>query len=399
MPKSSSRTIVKATSVAVDLLTGAYPAFVYGGGCNHIPVFCFHGVEPELLEQQLRFLTENNYHTLKTSDLEAILYGYKPLKPRSVMLTFDDGWGSLWSVGLPLFKKYDIKVVVFLAAGRIFDGKAGHNLDDLHVGKCDESSVLQRDSSEIPLLTWDEIYKMHETGLVDFQSHSFSHSKVFVTNKIEDFVQPPSMKNYEVFEIPEWQPDENQHMQFGRPLYASSPRLGNSRRYIEDPEIRHVCQTYVIENGGLSFFHRPNWRWELEELVMYYRKTHGNYGRYETSEEHRQAILSELIKSKGLIEGRLPGKEVSHMCYPWHNYSRTSIELSHEAGYKTNFAGKVMHRYWGILMGNPILIARIGGDFFLRLPGKGRESLLKPLFNKILRHLRVPRSMPKEQIV
>ena len=49
------RTIRKARTMAVDLATGAYPSFVYGGALRGVPVFTTHGVTPDLLEKSRQF--------------------------------------------------------------------------------------------------------------------------------------------------------------------------------------------------------------------------------------------------------------------------------------------------------------------------------------------------------
>ena len=346
---------------------------MYGGALRRTPVFCLHGVEPQLFEAQLRFLTANNYHTLTTEDLEELMSGSLDSERKSVMLTFDDGWGSLWSVGLPLLKKYGVKVVVFLAAGRIRSGGLGPDLD------------LRRDSSEHPFLTWEEIGEMHETGLVDFQSHTLTHNRVFCSPRIVDFAHPSLMHECDLLQVPEWNTDGAASPRLGRPVYASSPRTGECRRYLEDPGLRQACEKYVADLGGTGFFRRPRWRRGLAGLACGYRENSTAPDRYETDEERRLALWREMHESKRLIEQHLPGKTVRHVAYPWHCYSKLAVELSSEAGYLTNFVGKLSRRYDGVQRGTPALVARVGEDFLFRLPGKERVPLLRVLLGKLAR--------------
>jgi len=328
----------------LDLLTGAYPPFVYGAACRDVPVFCFHGVETESFVAQLEFLAANGYRTVTIDEALA-----NPGRT-SVMLTFDDGWGSLWDVGLPLIKKYDVRIVVFLAAARM---------------------------GESPFLTWEQIGDMHETGLVDFQSHTLNHSRVFCSEKIEDFLHPSFGKT--PFDLPEW--ERGPHA-LGRPIYRSHPRMGDCRRYLEDDQLRAACESHAADHGGEDFFRRPDWRADLRELVG----KHPPRGRFETNEEREKALWRELDGSKRMIEERL-GKPVNHVCYPWHCYSTLALDLSSKAGYETAFVAKVSGRYRGIRRGNPCLVGRTGGDFFFRLPGKGRVSLARILLRKLCRHM------------
>lgn len=393
MASTKTRAVLDAASMTKNLLVGAYPGFVYGGPASRgVPVFCFHGVEPVLLEQQLGFLTENGYRTLSTNELHRIATGDRRPDLKSVMLTFDDGWGSLWSVGLPLFKKYNVRIVVLLAAGRIPSGDVGPTMDDRAHGRAHPTKVPGRDSSDHPLLTWEEVRSMHDTGLVDFQSHTLTHARIFSSPRIVDFARPSILGRYTLLQMPEWSPEDPGPPRLGRPMYASAPRTGEARRYLEDPDLRAACEDYVAEQGGGQFFHRAGWRRELLGWVNHYRMSHTSTARYETDEERAQAVWRELRDSKELIEERLPGKSVTHVGYPWHCHSRLAVELSAKAGYLTNFVGKVRGRFIGIRPGEPCLVARVGGDFLFTLPGKGRVSLLRVLFSKLVRRSLSPES-------
>ena len=340
MSRALRQNLIEIASTAVDVISLRYPPFVYGGQVRGVPVFCFHEVEPQSFEAQLKFLSQNGYRTITTDELS-------DPPGNSVMLTFDDGWGSLWSAGLPLIKKYDARIIVFLAAGRI---------------------------GRHPFLTWDQAGEMHRTSLVDFQSHTLTHSRVFCSPKIVDFAHPSL--DLGVMDTPEW---ESLPFSLGRPIYESYPRMG-CRRHLEDDDLRAACESLAGREG---FFKRSVWRADLHALVREHRPS----GRFETDEEMTTALSRELVESKRIIEEHL-GKEIRHICYPWHCYSKLAVELSAKAGYEMSFVGKLRGRYYGIQPGSPTLIARVGGDFFFRLPGKGRIPLLRILLTKIARRAR-----------
>ncbi|MHB0913140.1 MAG: polysaccharide deacetylase family protein [Armatimonadota bacterium] len=332
---------MKHKSVArmvMEFAACAYPDFVYGKTCGRVPVFCMHGVDASF-EEKLAFLAENGYRTITTDEMHLLGSG-----ERAVMLTSDDGWGSLAEVGLPLLQKYGAKMVVFLATARM---------------------------GEKDFLNWDEVRKMHATGLFDFQSHTHTHGRVFDSPHIVDFLGPEYLAKSTCFHVPEGE--------MGRPIYTSSPRLV-ALRYVEDEDLRRVCEKYANCEG---FFERQGWRAELRRLA----EAHGASGRYETGSERRQAIAYELLESKRLIEEYLPGKSVEHLCYPWHAFTPEVVEISHDIGYSTNFAGKLDGRYFGVRAGKPSIVARVGEDFFFRLPGRGRRSLSQVLAAKLRRRV------------
>jgi hypothetical protein len=46
------------------------------------------------------------------------------------------------------------------------------------------------DRSDVPFATWPELRVLHEEGTVDLQSHTYSHTMMFVGERVIDFVTP-----------------------------------------------------------------------------------------------------------------------------------------------------------------------------------------------------------------
>lgn len=383
-------------STANDVCFMKYPSFVYGRGVSEgeIPSFCFHSAEHGEFETYLQFLSENGYKTLTMDESYNIIT--KKLHPpkRAVLLTFDDGMGSVWSVAYPLLRKYGLKATVFLVPSRIRNReKYFFNLDDCWSGKTrDIEEVLNRDQSDQPFLTWEEIIEMHESGVIDFQSHTVTHSLIFTNSKIIDFVSPSLFLNFHNFEIPAIRENGmdmiGNGVRFGTPLYASASRVSGARRYFDDEGLRERCISFVQENGGIEFFENRKWRNELYRVAEQYRRPYLLNDRYETVDERDKAILYELEESKKLIEGNVPGKKVEHMAYPWGIGSNISMHLSRSLGYLSNLWVKVCDRYIPRVGDDPFKLARISSDFFLCLPGNDRLSLLGVVLNKFKKRLK-----------
>ena len=102
-----------------------YPQFVYKPlpflPAGEIAVFAFHTVDPDYLERQLQYLKENGYQTLNATELLQTINGTRQAERNTVVLTFDDGRGSLWSVAYPLLEKYDMKAIAFIVSGAVPD--------------------------------------------------------------------------------------------------------------------------------------------------------------------------------------------------------------------------------------------------------------------------------------
>lgn len=139
------------------LFNGTLPSFVTARRppetLKGVPVFNSHIVETATFAADLKFLKANGYCTIGSRDLVNYLNGGTQLPPRSVMLTFDDGPRNFYDVAFPLLKHYDAKAVHFIAPG-------------LHA----EEPAASTDARP---MSWSEIREIHDSGLVDFQSHTF----------------------------------------------------------------------------------------------------------------------------------------------------------------------------------------------------------------------------------
>ena len=69
-------------------------------------------ITPSLFEEDLKFLTENNYKTITVKDLINYVYSDYELPEKCIMLTFDDGYYNNYTYAYPLLKKYNCKAVI-----------------------------------------------------------------------------------------------------------------------------------------------------------------------------------------------------------------------------------------------------------------------------------------------
>lgn len=361
--------LARVTEVPRDLLSGGYPPFVTGGalGRDEIPVFVFHSLEPHAFGANLSFLHDNGYVTLSAAEYLEALTGSRPAPEQAVLLTIDDGRASVYSVGLPLLRRFGMKAVVFLVPSRVGDEPP----------RAIAEGTLAAPSANEGFLSWSEIEILARTGLFEFESHSLSHARVHVAPKVVDFVGPGAREGYRSLDVPRIHEGGGDvpvaDIPLGTPLLASEPRLGEALRFFEEEAARSAA---VRRAADESLFANPQWREELRRLTP-----DPVAGRFETAEEQAAAIRRELLGSKTLIEERT-GRPVSHLCYPWHVSGPTSERIAREAGYRTAFSGKVK----GVPVTRPggdlSRIARIGEDWLETLPGKGRRSAFSVLRSK-----------------
>lgn len=362
-----AKSLAEVREVGVDLLLGRYPGFVYGQQLaeGEIPVFVFHGVERRPFEEMLRFLERNGYSTLTSEDLlrlHADRGGEMPPKP--VMITFDDGLKSVHDAAFPLLERYRFRATVFLIPGRI--------------GESEELSG------------WAEIAAMHQSGVIDFQSHTNRHELIFTSPGIVDFLCPELLDRFHEFEFPREclaRGAETGDLPFGRPLYTTAPRMSDERRFLGEPELVRACIEHVAADGA-AFFEGGDWRGELNRVVRRYRVDNPENGRYETEEDRRAAISADLRASKDIMEKKLPGKAVRSLCLPWGVGGTAALEAARSAGFDAVYWGKVDGMLVYRRFADPFRISRIGEDFFPLLPGEGRRSVRQLVMKKIGKRFR-----------
>lgn len=93
-----------------------------------IPVFLYHffhnhtrfdnmttviSMRIDRFEEQMKYLSDNDFMTLKLKDLENYIKGKVQIKEKSVVITIDDGSSTIYSLAYPVLEKYKINATVF----------------------------------------------------------------------------------------------------------------------------------------------------------------------------------------------------------------------------------------------------------------------------------------------
>jgi len=134
----------------LDLIAGHYPAFLFGLPVGDIlPVFHFHETTPQALEPALAYLRDNGYRTVGADELGTFVRGGRHPGDRTVVLTFDDAWASLWLVVGPLLARYDMRAVVYAIPALVEDAAAVR--PTLDHGAVDSE---REDAGPQPFCTW-----------------------------------------------------------------------------------------------------------------------------------------------------------------------------------------------------------------------------------------------------
>jgi len=138
-----------------------------GGESVCVPIIMYHQVKtfnagkdvilPWEFENDLKYLSENNYITITMSDLIDYVYNGKSLPEKPVILTFDDGYLNNYVYVYPLLKEYNMKIVFSII---------GKNIDDF--------TNIPDDNIDYSHVTWDQLCEMLDSGCVEVQNHTYN---------------------------------------------------------------------------------------------------------------------------------------------------------------------------------------------------------------------------------
>jgi peptidoglycan/xylan/chitin deacetylase (PgdA/CDA1 family) len=125
-----------------------------------VPILLYHRFGPlagdsmtvttDTFKSELKYLSDNGHRVIPLGELVDYYLGRKKSPPpRTVVITVDDGHKSVYTDMFPLVKKYQIPVTLFIYPSAI--------------------------SNASYAMTWAQLREMKETGLFDFQSHTYWH--------------------------------------------------------------------------------------------------------------------------------------------------------------------------------------------------------------------------------
>lgn len=162
-------------------LLAAAPATAQPAGRRFVSI-AFHDVVDTAAEMDsdsvdsarlVRFfdwLKGDGWTVISLDDVAAAGEGRRPLPDKSILLTFDDGYRSVYTRVFPLLLAYNFKTVIGLVGAWLdapMDGQVQYG----------DKLVPRRN-----FLSWEEVREMQATGLVEVASHSFGLHKGILAN-------------------------------------------------------------------------------------------------------------------------------------------------------------------------------------------------------------------------
>ncbi len=149
------------------------------GIADKIPVLTYHSIDESgsvistgaaTFRGQMKSLKEDGFNVVSLNDLTANLRENKTLPPKTIALTFDDGFQNFYAAAFPVLAECGFTATVFL----VTEHCEKYNDWDDHLPTIERSK----------LLSWNEIKELHNHG-IEFGAHTLTHPNLTRLNMKE----------------------------------------------------------------------------------------------------------------------------------------------------------------------------------------------------------------------
>lgn len=108
-------------------------------------------ITEKLFREQLKMLKDNGYTTITEDQLIAYLQGHGRIPEKSVFLTIDDGYESVYKIAYPILKEMGMQATLFVIA------------NDVEIGF----------RKNVPMANWQQIKEMSDSGIIHIGNHTY----------------------------------------------------------------------------------------------------------------------------------------------------------------------------------------------------------------------------------
>lgn len=135
-----------------------------------LPIIMYHSVSknskslgkfiisPKEFEEDVIYLKKQGYTTIGVEDLIAFEYNNVDLPEKPIMLTFDDGYSSIYTYIYPILKEYECKAVISIV-GEYVDKSTKNPYPD-------------------PYINWMQVEEFINSKNIEIQNHTYSMHKL-----------------------------------------------------------------------------------------------------------------------------------------------------------------------------------------------------------------------------
>jgi peptidoglycan/xylan/chitin deacetylase (PgdA/CDA1 family) len=281
-----------------------------------------------IFADHLEKLSAAGFRSVSLDEIRDYVAGKRSLPPRSMCVTFDDGYLDAWTYAVPILRKYGFTAAVFVSP-EFVDPR------DIVRPTLDETGFDEMDRETLEVrgfMSWSELRRASDENVLSVESHGLTHTFYPTGPEVIDFHHPGDSYHWLDWNArPEEKPfyigrPDGERVPWGTPVYLHGKSL-MVRRYFPDPRETDQMTEFVRAKGGEAYFRRDGWRETLLSEIQKIRRARPAKDRYETPGERRSRYEDEIRESRRRIEERT-GRRPGYFVFPGGGYDDDSFELA-----------------------------------------------------------------------
>jgi hypothetical protein len=276
--------------------------------------------------QHLEYFRKN-FTVISLKELWHIRSGFSEPVRKPLVITFDDGYSDNYTWAFPILKEYGLRATIFVSPGL-----------------ADSRDIVRGPGDPPGFLSWREMKIMEESGLVDIQSHTMTHTRYFISDRITGFHRPGGDILYPVLNssmkhraLTLNDPDFERILPFGFPLFEESSSVLARKVTISNEFISECIER--LRDYDFSRYEFSEAYDRVLDLYDDFRKSDRIIEARETEAEYLERVSYEIAGSRKVIEQRLD-KKVEFLCWPHGDNNQFLHRYALDSGYLMTSAGK-----------------------------------------------------------
>lgn len=329
-----------------------------------LPVLMYHyisnypssiSVSPHNFEKHCQGMAENGWKGITLQEAESFFLKGEKLPPKSVLITFDDGFLDNFVYAWPILKKYEHNGVIFTVTERIlseqivrptlFDvwdesisNKVLYELVDMPIKQTKLGLKKRQDA----FLSWEECRIMEKSGVISIGAHSAHHLSVFANNTWEDLYIPSDQyRTFYKIDAP---------IVWGMPCFKEKSAL-HCKAFIPSKKLTELITYHVPQQKqqAYEYFQQPHNITSLKQKIQ--TLSSNSLGSFETWGQQQKRLILDFEQCKNTLEKEL-GHNVQSFCWPWGESSIIAQSIGRSFGfsyfYKTSMGANPSKKYTAI---------------------------------------------------
>lgn len=329
-----------------------------------LPVLMYHyisnypgsiSVSPYNFEKHCQGMAENGWRGISLQEAENFLLKGEKLPPKSVLISFDDGYLDNFIYAWPILKKYGHHGVIFVVTNRIvsnqkirptlfdvWNNSLSNEVLSTLVDMPIKHTVIGFKKRKDTFLSWEECRLMEKSGVISIGAHSAHHHAIFANNKWKELYAPSDQyRTFYKIDAP---------VVWGMPCFKESSAL-RCKAFIPSKKLIEIVTHHVPQQKKQAYEYLQ----QSQNITNLKQKLHAlssnSLGSFETWEQQQKRIIIEFEQCKNTLEKELR-HSVQSFCWPWGEHSALAQIIGKNFGfscfYNTSMGANTPKKYSAI---------------------------------------------------